>query len=253
MTDQERDRFARIFRLNVERRSRTAKGKDEGSKTSSKKKPLLLQGDELKAQVAKNVEDLITDVLKDAGSKAYLGDGDLRRRCERWFDIANKGLYGPGTYADEYAQIEVDAERLGRALGYVLQTNPRYRLWTPMYTTAQVASVMLEPLMDEFYGMWEERLSEIREMREIHVEPHPADLAQMMSYVDVMMDGELHPWMDGCGRVCTAAVMWIAAVHGSTPPLFAPTKDEHYKDIRDLDKQAEYFLQCFGRADVECP
>ncbi len=57
--------FSRIFKGNIEKRSRTAKGvSNTGS--SSKKKKLLKSGDALKCQVAENTILLVATVWKDA-------------------------------------------------------------------------------------------------------------------------------------------------------------------------------------------
>lgn len=259
-------RFARIFRMNVERRSRTAKGRDEGSKTSSSKKPLLLQGDALKAKVAENVERLIVQALsiqRDQSVRHFEGSGQ-RELCEKLFDIANDGLYGPGSYADEFEKLRVSAERLTQLIdvtrfaGIGFAVNPRYRLWTPAYTTYLVPPVLLEQAMDAFYDEVGYQLQDLPEndpeYEEDAGEPYPLEqVAKVLAYIDVMQDGEIHPWMDGCGRVSTAHVMWVCAAFGVDPPLFAPTKDEHYANIRDLEAHTQYYLKCFERAKAECP
>ena len=252
--------FRAIFRENVRRRSRTAKGQDKGSETSKSKKPLLLQGDALAAKVAENAELLIDDVLANANPD-FGGDGAaawLRTRCERWFDVANDGLYGPGAYESEFAALAADAARLASPLGMTVAVNPRYRLWTPGYTTLKIPPVLLEFAMDEFYarlGLFARYVSEGEMTRHART----AMVARMMAWADLMMDGEIHPWMDGCGRVSTALVMWIAATAHArvgippAPPLFAETKDAHYAAIRDYDGHAAYYEIALDRGAAFAP
>jgi hypothetical protein len=248
MTNQQA--YGAIFRENVRRRSRTAKGQDKGSETSKSKKPLLLQGEALAAKVAANTERLIADVATTADAWAEempAGTGDaLRTACERWFDIVNDGLYGPDAYGDEFAALEKDAAKLGPLLQVELPVNPRYRLWTPGYTTAKVPPVLLEAFMTTFYDQLGAMLFDAW-LANLAGPAEAGQAAAVMAYADVMMDGELHPWMDGCGRVSTALVMGIARALGAPPPLFAETKDGHYATIRDLWPHTEYFAQAMLR------
>ncbi|HTM67682.1 MAG TPA: hypothetical protein VL426_00125 [Candidatus Binatia bacterium] len=255
MTDDRR--FETVFRENIRRRSRTASGQDKGSETSKSKKPLALQGEALAAKVAANTERLVADVAATADRWAAnmpIKTGDaLCEACERWFDIVNDGLYGPGAYADEFAALEKDAAKVGPLLELPLSVNRRYRLWTPGYTTIKVPPVLLETFMSAFYDLLGGMLFDAGFVRE---PDEPADLAQgaaIMAYADLMMDGELHPWMDGCGRVSTALVMAVARSLGLPPPLFAETKDGHYATIRDLMPHTEYFVAAMRRGAEHRP
>lgn len=248
MTDQQA--YSAIFRENVRRRSRTAKGQDKGSETSASKKPLLLQGEALAAKVAANTERLIADVASTADAWAEdmpAATADvLRTACERWFDIVNDGIYGPDAYGDAIGQLEKDAAKLGPLLELTLPINRRYRLWTPSYTTIKVPPVLLEAFMDAFYDKLGAMLYDAW-LAGTYGPLDASHAAAIMAYADVMMDGELHPWMDGCGRVSTALVMCIARALGAAPPLFAETKDGHYAAIRDLWPHTEYFAAAMLR------
>jgi hypothetical protein len=72
-----------------------------------------------------------------------------------------------------------------------------------------------------------------------------------MAYADLMIDGELRPWLDGCGRVAATLVMWIARTLGAPLPLFDTSKEVHKMTIRDLDRHTGYFLKCIRRAEAE--
>jgi len=248
MTDDER--FEAVFRENIRRRSRTAAGQDKGSETSSSKKPLALQGEALAAKVAENTQVLILDVGATADLWARAGRTritGLREACERWFDIVNDGLYGPDAYGAEIGQLEKEAAKLGPLLGAEFAVNRRYRLWTPQYTTIKLPPVLLEPFMSAFYEMLDDMVFAEELSRDDGSPADPARGAAIMAYADLMMDGELHPWMDGCGRVSTALVMFISRLLGLPPPLFAETKDLHYAAIRDQWEHTIYYVEALRR------
>lgn len=255
MTDAQRERFTRTFLMNVDRRSRSAKGKDEGSKTSSKKLPLLLQGESLKAKVAENVAILIDDVWNDAA--AARGDRarkirpvEIGLRCERWYDIACAGFIDETGYEPLFRALEADCVKLG--LGdELLPVNRRYRTWTPGYTLLQIPPALIDrELVAMLYaplGLHLERVAPG------DVSLDARSLSRLLSHADVMMDGEIHPWIDGCSRVSTALVMWLAALYGPMLPLFAPTREEHYRTLLDVEAHARYFKECLARAETEIP
>jgi hypothetical protein len=112
-----------------------------------------------------------------------------------------------------------------------MSVNPRYRIWTPEHTLMKVPPLLLEDQMELFYG----RLAELVARAEERF-PSWNDTIEAMAYADLMTDGELRPWLDGCGRVATALVMWIARVLGAPLPLFAASKEVHKMTMRDLDK-----------------
>jgi hypothetical protein len=129
-----------------------------------------------------------------------------------------------------------------------MRINPRYRLWTPEHTLMKVPPLLLEEQMDVFYG----RLADLATNAEKNF-PSWNDTVEAMAYADLMTDGELRPWLDGCGRVAVALVMWLARSLGAPLPLFAASKQVHKMTFRDLDKHRLYFLESIRRAEQECP
>lgn len=239
-------RFLTVFKLNYTRRSRTAHGRDDNIGTTLKK-PLMILGDELKLAAMRNCVLLAKDVLETPKPAAWTADV-FRTHCERWFDIANDGIYGPDWHEEEYASLTEDAALIGRVRGMPVRVNPRYRMWTPEHTLMKVPPLLLEEQMDVFYG----RLAELAARAEKRF-PSWGDTLEAMAYADLMTDGELRPWLDGCGRVATALVMWIARATGAPLPLFAASKEVHKMTYRDLDRHRLYFLECIRRAEQECP
>ncbi len=245
-TRDEHQRFLTVFKMNFVRRSRTAHGRDENL-GGPLKKPLMMAGDELKHVAMRNCVRLADDVLRTPRPAAW-DAASIRAHCERWFDIVNDGIYGPDWYEEEYAALEQDAALVGRVRGSAVRINPKYRLWTPEHTLTKVPPLLLEEQMDVFYG----RLADLVE-RAGRRFPSWNDTIEAMAYADLMTDGELRPWLDGCGRIATAIVMWIARCAGAPLPLFAASKEVHKMTYRDLDKHRLYFLECIRRAEMECP
>jgi len=239
-------RFLEMFRQNYFRRSRTAHGRDENLDMPDKK-PLHMSGSALKTAAMKNGERLARDVLETARPAAWDASA-IRENCERWFDIANAGIYGPDWYEEEFTALESDAEFVGRVRGTPVSVNPRYRFWTPQHTLMKVPPLLLEDQMGIFYA----RLAHLMGQAEERF-PSWGDALEAMAYADLMTDGELRPWLDGCGRVATALVMWIARTLGVPLPLFAANKEVHKMTYRDLDRHRLYLLECIRRAESECP
>jgi hypothetical protein len=239
-------RFLTVFKLNFVRRSHTAHGRDLNL-GGPLKKPLMIDGDELKRVALRNCAMMAEDVMKTPRPAAW-NAGVFRTVCERWFDMTNDGIYDPEWYEAEYAALRQDAALIERARGTPVGVNQRYRIWTPEHTLMKVPPLLLEDQMENFYG----HLAELVSLAERRY-PSWSDTLEAMAYADLMTDGELRPWLDGCGRVATALVMWIARVTGSRLPLFSESKEVHKMSIRDLDKHRLYFLESIRRAEQQCP
>ncbi len=240
------ERFLTIFRLNYMRRSRTAHGLDHNL-GAPLKKPLLILGEELKLLAMRNFERLARDVLASPRPARWTA-GFFRDACERWFDLSNDGICGPDLYEEEFEVLKQDAVLAERARGVSVRVNPRYRVWAAEHTLMKTPPLLLEEQMELFYG----RLAQLAAAAEAR---HPSwnDVIEIMAYADLMTDGELRPWLDGCGRLATVLVMWLARTLGAPLPLFAASKEVHKMTIRDLDRHRLYFLECIRRAGQEHP
>lgn len=223
--------FARVFKENLSGRSRSVKGVSDVS-SSQKKKKLLKEGDELKAQVEKNTEKLIAAVWRER--TLHLHPARIRRTMEGWYDVVNCGLQHPFAYGQEQKSLREEALRLQLATGKPYRINPRYRVWSVTYTTLNLPPVELELAMDKFYRILSARI--------YYARCGDISQAELLAYTDLMIDGEIHPWADGGGRIATAAVMWLSALIPDWKlPLFAATRDEHYKTIIDLAGHTAYY------------
>lgn len=253
MSAPQKDRFVQIFRENIKRRSRTAKGKDDGAKTSSGKKQLLFSGEELEKKAKENAENLIAGVA--ACPIEEIRPSKLRSLTNAWFGLATDGLCDFSAYEEDFRALQAAAGRFGRSLGHAIEVSKNYRLWTPKYTTANIPPLWLQKFMDEFYFELSFRMRVMRDIRAAKKSSNGASeqAAQIMAYADLMMDGEIHPWIDGCSRVSTALVMYIARYLDAPLPLFSPGREEHYASITDIGAHTEYFRRALERARAEVP
>lgn len=252
MSAQHEQRFAQIFRMNILRRSRTRAGRDEGAKTSLKKRPLLLSEEDLIKKVVENTENLIANVA--ALPIEVISPGILRKMAPRWFQMTADGLYDFSAYEEEFKALQDKAERFGQSLGEKIEVSRNYRLWTPNYTTADIPPLWIQKFMDEFYFNLSFRMNVVRHACTEKISGTLSELAaQTFGYADTMMDGEIHPWIDGCSRISTALVMYIARYLKAPLPLFSPNREEHYASITDISAHTAYFRRAIERAKNEVP
>ncbi|OGF81735.1 hypothetical protein A2930_04010 [Candidatus Giovannonibacteria bacterium RIFCSPLOWO2_01_FULL_45_34] len=236
------DDFAAVFKENIEKRSRTAKGVSDTS-TSSKKKKLLKEKTALKEQVAENTECLVKSVAIDSIfyssiKQPFLKSVTIRALMESWDSVINSGLQEEGAYLDDYLKLCASAKELKKTAGFNYRVNKRYRTWRVSYTKANLDPLQLESAMDFFYG---ELVSKI----ELAVNKQISQ-AELLAYADHMIDGEIHPWADGCGRSATAAVMWLSLLSlDFVFPVFGE-RSEHYAAIHDLTEHTKYYECCLS-------
>ncbi|MBI2109480.1 MAG: hypothetical protein HYT93_04955 [Parcubacteria group bacterium] len=243
MTDISFDVFEQVFRDNINTRSRTAKGKSDTASSSTKKK-LLLEGEDLKKQVELNTKLLIKGTWTHGNNykNTLINALHLRIIMEGWFDINTQGLQRLDVYKEELAALGKTATELSLRYGRNYKINRRYRVWPVSYTTLNIQPIDLEFFMDEFYVTLSNKIQKVREGN--------LSQAELLAFADLMIDGEIHPWSDGCGRISTAVVMWLSVVSGcSKLPIFG-TREKHYASIREVEgcvAHARYFEACLRR------
>jgi hypothetical protein len=226
--------FSRVFEENLYKRSRTAKG-ISNTATSSGKRKLLKEGEELKAQVQKNTVDLVRLVWDSARMMPKNAD-ELRAIMEEWYDCIHRDLQDPAAYAVEQQKLEAIAALRRRDTGRNWRINPRYRVWTVSYTNLKFEPLELELAMDDFYRLCLEKLQAARAGRMAQ--------AELLAFADRMLDGEIHPWADGCGRHATASLMYLSLLSLDFKfPTFG-SREEHYASIQDREAHTEYFRRC---------
>jgi len=58
------------------------------------------------------------------------------------------------------------------------------------------------------------------------------------------LDQVIHPWVDGCARLSTAVVMWLALIKpGYGLPCFQD-RERHYQTIRHSKTHVFYYFDC---------
>jgi len=243
------ERFSHIFKNNINKRSRTAKGVSDVSSTPGKQR-LLLEGLELSDQVERNTERLIKMIWDDVqiNRRVVLSVGVLRNMFEGWYDIINHRLQSPEAYSKERAKFIAEARKLKEATGRDYRINHRYRLAVPKYLVERGAPVFpiveLEFQMDHFYYDLANALA-ARINQTI-------DTPQLLAFADMQVDGIIHPWVDGCGRLATVSVMWLAVWYGYDDlPIFGD-RDEHYMALKSGDEpaQVQYYRMCLSEKQV---
>lgn len=56
------------------------------------------------------------------------------------------------------------------------------------------------------------------------------DVIVTVALVEKRLDGEIHPFADGCGRTAKLLAMFVLLRHGIFPPAYVP-RDEYYRNI----------------------
>lgn len=233
--------FKKIFSENLEKRSRTAKGVSDTS-TSSGKKKLLKEGKELKKLVEENTLVLARSVWLRGSllrANAVVSGAEIRALMEAWDSVINFGLQDPDAYLPQYEKLCAEVAELNGKLGVLHKVNPRYRMWRVSYTKANLDPLQLEFAMEYFYKELSAKIISAKEGR--------LPQAELLAYADHMIDGEIHPWADGCGRSATAAVMWLSILSRDfILPVFGDRK-EHYASIHDMAEHTKYFEKCLAQ------
>ena len=242
--------FREVFAKNIHNRSRTARGRFvkgmDGKSSNPLKLDLLKTGDELLAQVAQNTEKLIARVWDNAYAVRHnrfsfgVFPEDIRRLAEGWYDITQEELQDVARYEELQREFFDKAKFLEELTGIPFRFNSRYRIWTPDYLPVRIDPIQIDLYMDRFYRALSGHVTNA--MRD----PHSVSQANLLAWADSMIDGVIHPWLDGCGRNSVAMVMWISLVVGGWKLPVCAEKKEHYKTIRAPRKHAEYFAACLS-------
>lgn len=166
--------------------SRTSRGVSDTS-ASSRKHPLLLDGEALREASQRN-RDRLLDLLEDLPApESARAAAEGLARIEA---TVNAGLLPEG----------------------------RFRTWELDYPEGNIAAhVLVRDLPAEM-----ERLAE-----ELHAR-WPGDPVATAAFVEWTLNGPLHPYYDGCGRISRGAGAWVLLRAGLLPPLYS-SKSEWYE------------------------
>ncbi len=199
------------------------------------KKGLLKAGEDLKRQVHENTLMLAEEIW--GVPFVYFEASRIRSLLENWFDIIQKDIF-------DREACSLERSRQGKHSvtmlhGLSCRSNNKYRFWEVNYAFPEhnPPPEYLEVWMDVFYA---EIVKKMIQTDGTSVN----SVAKLLAWADREMDFIIHPWSDGCGRMSTALVMWLALrVSKVGLPKFGK-REKHYKTIKTTTKHTEYFLKC---------
>jgi hypothetical protein len=202
-----REEFVTAFLDNVRVRSRTFGGEYDSSASELKEPQLAVASDALPDLVHANSLRVADAIWAEGIGGGDTGPRVIRSRVEGWERIVNASLQPAGA--------------------------PIYRTWTPPYTWWGPEEI--EFVLDWFYARLSHMIASARD--------GIVSNAEVIAFADYMVDGEIHPFADGCGRVATALIMWLSLVLPSERLPRLRERDEHYAAIRTRDfcKHVRYF------------
>ncbi|MBI2120449.1 MAG: hypothetical protein HYT94_02380 [Parcubacteria group bacterium] len=205
-----RQEFLSLFAENTEKRSRTSAGVGETS-ISPAKMDLLKAGDDLKRQVRENTLTLAEEIWETPG--VHMDASLVRSFLESWFDTIHTDI------------LERNANK--------------YRLWEASYAHPEKSPP------PEYLGVWMDVFyAEIVKKMILTDGKSVKSVAILLAWADREMDLVIHPWSDGCGRMSTALVMWLALQVSEVGfPKFSK-REEHYTAMKTAMRHTEYFLKC---------
>jgi len=229
-----RESFTVTLLENLRKRSNTMHGKD-ASPMSEKKGVLAVSGDELANRARENMLR-VADAAWET-RMTLLTPNVLQHILCSWYDLGHRGLQT--IHKEDNDDILLDAKTLDQRTGVLHPTNPRYRRWQTAYSDHSPAPTHLGLWMDVFCAELIMRLARLR--------PHDnAQLAHFLAWADYEMDWVGHLWNDGCGRLSTVLVCWLALrIPGASLPVFG-SREEHYGEKKSFERHVEYFRRCLS-------
>lgn len=235
-----RQAFLTLFVENTEKRSRTSMGVSDTT-VSAAKKGLLKTGEDLKRQVSENTAALAKNIWERPVSR--IEASFLRSFLESWFDIIHADILDTEAYVFEQSRQGKHFDPIADPMRYGLcyRTNSKYRAWEVKYAYPKQSPPpeYLEIWMDIFYAELVKKMIQTNGKSVNSV-------AKLLAWADREMDLVIHPWSDGCGRISTALVMWLALrVSEVGLPKFG-IREEHYEAMKTVTGHTEYFLKCFN-------
>jgi hypothetical protein len=221
------EQFRGTFLANIRLRSRTAKGK-VNTGISTLKLPLLVDGEELQAQLQLNLLKTARLLYSAIAMEHQIGPDQCKHMFNVWFDRLQEGLIDTWGYKQK-------REELGLPF-----FNLRYRIWDVNYDPTCPKPTEIEHQMDNFC------IELAARMQSTAILTDRKAFAGLLAFADRELDRIIHPWLDGCGRFATAVVMWLAARVPDMPyPVFGQ-RDEHYAAMKTEESHTEYFMRCLS-------
>lgn len=211
MSPEERQLIERL-ELSESRLSRTRTGKSD-TRASKSKRPLLLSGEALALRSAANAQNLHRLLLELSKLSAPACVEQLAETLRRIEDTVNDGLLPGGRYREwelSYADAGADFSRK-----------------IPQVEVAQA----MESFVQELFWRWSSL---------------PVQAVEVAAWAEWTIQGPIHPYYDGCGRISRAISTWILLWSGQTVPVYTSREDWFRHALMGLGPFTDYFRICLS-------
>ena len=183
--------------------SRTAKGISDTS-VSQQKEKTLIEGEDLVDQVNINTHDV----------------------AEYLWNLRNVEI---NTVDDLKNILKVSAKKINNQIGmFALRT------WEVKYGR----KVNPEDLPQEMENFYQQYFDKLKQVQNNELSAH-----ELASWIEWSVDTDLHPFVDGCGRISKAWSGLVISMTGQRQPTHE-SREEYYKAINgDADQFKQYYLE----------
>lgn len=216
--------FKQALLYNLEQKSSTSKGQGS-THVSPLKLPLLLSGQLLQVTTVINAENVCGTIWDDVDSLSNFSKFASWYAFSKWFDELQSGLIA-------YEGYKLKRQELG-----IMSQDRRYRIWEVKYHPNNPKPGKIHDRLLAYHKELENRIAHFK------ITGGESDLVKLLAWADREFDFMIHPYLDGCGRMATAIVMWLAAGFSPVLPRFAPKK-EHYAAMQNELTYNEYMAKC---------
>lgn len=204
--DEAKRRFIEAAISNLERTSRTKLGVSDTS-SSTEKPELKASGDELADRATEN----------------------FRHAIERLYDERGRELHSP---EEVRALIEEVAQTVSD--GFLKEGQGLWRTWATKFSN-QTPPERIPEEMEQFVSKLTEHLSNPED-----------DAVATAAFIEKRLDGEIHPFVDGCGRTAKALSAFVLARAGKPLPTYR-SREEYYREVYGTDGEWErYYHSLFS-------
>lgn len=197
--------------------SRTRKGHADTT-ASTTKSPLLLSGEQLAQKTALNTKALHRLLFELRERPAPNSVSEVQRSLRQIEDTVNEGLLPGGRYREwELSYADDSAEFSKKAL-------------------AKDVPQAMDRFTRELFVRWSQL---------------PSAAVVTAAWAEWMIQGPIHPYYDGCGRISRAVSAWILLWSGQTVPVYSSRQDWFRHAMSSREDFTLYFKKCLAQAKLE--
>lgn len=199
--------FLKVFSSNVESTSRTSKGVSDTSVSENKNAPLV-DGEKLEEIVSKNTEQIALYIW-DHKNDAFSSVDDIKKLVINIIQIVNNRLSDDPT---------------------------KFRSWNVEYGR----KVPVSNLSEEMESFYRNLLLKIKEVDRGELKPFA-----LARFIEIEIDGNIHPFADGCGRISKSLASFFLARYNSSLPRYK-SRDDYYNAMNQgEDVFIDYYRNSF--------